>query len=136
MDHFAVVHAISSRGISIQLGTRTWHVTLADLKKHWQKRLHLIWMKPPGSKSYLKPGDTGQTVEWLAKQMDHFEGTMIPPRHFSSLDPVLIERLKDFQQRHGLPVDGTAGTMTLNRIQQLIHPNTPRLQSIDILEEN
>ena len=136
MDHFAVVHAISSRGISIRLGTRTWHVTLADLKKHWQKRLHLIWMKPPGSKSYLKPGDTGQTVEWLAKQMDHFEGTMIPPRHFNSLDPVLIERLKDFQQRHGLPVDGTAGTMTLNRIQQLIHPNTPRLQPIDRLEDN
>jgi len=136
MDHFAVVHAISSRGISIQLGNQTWHVTLADLKNHWQKRLHLIWMKPPGSKSYLKPGDTGQTVEWLAKQMDHFEGTMIPPRHFSSLDPILIERLKDFQQRHGLPIDGTAGTMTLNRIQQLIHPNTPRLQSIDKLEDH
>jgi len=136
MEHFAVVHAISSRGISIQLGSRQWHVTLAALKKHWQKRLHLIWMKPPGSKSYLKPGDTGQTVEWLAKQMDHFGGTMIPPRHFSSLDPVLVERLKDFQQRHGLPIDGTAGTMTLNRIQQLIHPNTPRLQSIDRLEDN
>jgi len=136
IEHFAVVHAISSRGISIQLGSRQWYITLAALKKHWQKRLQLIWIKPPGAKSYLKPGDTGQTVEWLAKQMDYFGGTMIPPRRFSSLDPILVERIKDFQQRHGLPIDGTAGTMTLNRIQQLIHPNTPRLQSIDILEDN
>jgi murein L,D-transpeptidase YcbB/YkuD len=54
------------------------------------------------------------------------------PAASDSLDPVLIEGVKQFQRRHGLAPDGKLGTATL---KQLLIPLTERIAQIELTME-
>ncbi len=123
----AVIHSIANDHAIIQLGTQQWVIKLVALKKQWQNKITLIWNKPPGYSEKLQQGDRGLTVEWLAKQLDQIQGTMIPPRPFHSMDAIMVERLKDFQKSEHINPDGIAGILTLMRINERIGLNTPKL---------
>ncbi len=127
-SHYGVIRFISHGHAVIQLGQQQWRVTLSELKQYMQDQIFIIWNKPPGYQSDIQLGDSGKAVEWLARQLDHIQGTMIPPRHFHSLDEILMERLKDFQKSEGIPPDGIAGTMTITRINERIGLDIPRLK--------
>lgn len=125
--HFAVIRSINSDHATIQLDTQQWEISLTELAQRWQNQITLIWIKPPGFKKDLQQNDRGETVEWLAKQLDSIQGSMIPPRRFQTMNTLLVERLKDFQKSQGLPADGIAGPQTLIRINERIGLDAPRL---------
>ena len=125
--HFAVIRSIKDDHAVIQLDNQQWRTSLRELKQRWQNQITLIWIKPPGFKKDLQQNDSGKTVEWLARQLDSIQGSMIPPRHFQTMNTLLVERLKDFQKSQGLPADGIAGPQTLIRINERIGLDTPQL---------
>ena len=125
--HFAVIRSINDDHAVIQLDKQQWSISLSDLKQRWQNQITLIWIKPPGYEKDLKQNDRGKTVEWLARQLDSIQGSMIPPRHFQTMNTLLVERLKDFQKSQGLPADGIAGPQTLIRINEHIGLDAPKL---------
>jgi len=127
VEHFAVIRSIDGKRAVIQLFQQQWEVDLTELVQRWGDSMMLIWVKPPGYVNDLQQGDSGESVEWLAKQLDRIQGQMIPPRVFHTMDALLVERLKDFQRSQGLPADGVAGPLTLMRINELIGIETPRL---------
>ncbi|MDQ7000399.1 MAG: peptidoglycan-binding protein, partial [Mariprofundus sp.] len=90
----------------------------------------LIWIKPPGYKKDLQKGDSGKAVEWLARQLDHIQGSMIPPGQSHTMDAILEDRLKSFQKSEDIPADGIAGVLTLMRINERIGLDSPRLQTV------
>jgi len=127
--HYAVIRSASDDRAIIQLDKQQWSIRLSELKQRWQDSMTLIWMKPPGYKKALQIGDSGEAVEWLARQLDRIQGSMIPSGQSHTMDAILEDRLKYFQKSEGIPPDGIAGVLTLMRINDRIGLNSPRLQS-------
>ena len=127
-QRYGVIRSVSHGYATIQLGRKKWSVTLSELKHRMQGPITLIWSRPPGFQKDLQLGDHGQAVAWLTTQLDHLQGTMIPPGKPDILDDLQVARLKDFQTSQGLPADGIAGARTLMRINELIGLTIPRLQ--------
>jgi len=125
--HYAVIRFISHGHAIIMLGKHQWRIQLTELKQHWQDHLTVIWLKPPGYQNDIQQGDSGKAIEWLARQLDRIQGTMIPPRQAHNMDEVLVARLKDFQQSEHMTADGIAGILTLMRINERIGLDIPLL---------
>ncbi|MDQ6969161.1 MAG: AAA family ATPase [Mariprofundus sp.] len=125
--HFAVIRSVQERRVIIQLGEQQWNITLTELEQYWQGQLTLLWAKPEAYHGDVQQGDGGALIPWLADQMDSLQGKMIPPQIFTTMNAVLVERLKDFQISEGLPADGIVGLLTLMRINERIHQSTPLL---------
>jgi len=128
-SRYGVIRSISGGHAVIQLGVQQWHIKLSELKQRMQGQISVIWFKPPGYQKDLQQGDSGKTVEWLVRQLDRIQGTMIPAREFHYMDAVLTERLKDFQKSEHMTADGIAGILTLMRINEHIGLEIPLLLS-------
>ncbi len=126
-DHYAVIRSIERDQLVIQLDQQYWNISFGELEQHWKGQFTLLWVKPPGYTTRIQPGDSGPIVQWLAQQMDHLQGEMIPTQAFKSMNAMLSERLKSFQQSEGLPSDGIVGPLTLIRINERIDQRIPRL---------
>jgi len=126
-DHYAVIRSIEGDQLVIQLDQQYWDISFSELEQHWKGKFTLLWVKPPGYTTRIQQGDSGPIVQWLAQQMDHLQGEMIPKQAFKTMNRMLAERLKSFQQSEGLPSDGIVGPLTLIRINERIDQSIPRL---------
>ncbi|RLL50553.1 AAA family ATPase [Mariprofundus sp. EBB-1] len=126
-DHYAVIRSIEGDQLVIQLDQQYWDISFSELEQHWQGQFTLFWLKPPGYTKDIQQGDSGPMVQWLAQQMDNIQGEMIPKQTFKTMNAMLAERLKNFQQSEGLPSDGIVGPLTLMRINERIDQSMPRL---------
>ncbi len=126
-DHYAVIRSIDGDQVVVQLDQQHWDMPISELEQHWKGRFTLLWVKPPGYREGIPQGDSGSIVQWLAMQMDALQGEMIPKQEFKTMNAMLIERLKSFQQSEGLPADGIVGPLTLIRINERIDQSLPRL---------
>ncbi|MDQ6992076.1 MAG: AAA family ATPase [Mariprofundus sp.] len=124
-NHFAVIRLMDGENITLQLNKEQWTIKRHELLQHWHGDITLFWNHPPGYQKSLHPGDSGLTVQWLSKQLDQIQGTIIPPRQRWIMDEVMVERLKTFQRAQEIYPDGIAGPMTLMRIQQLTGATSP-----------
>jgi murein L,D-transpeptidase YcbB/YkuD len=64
----------------------------------------------------IKPGDTSARVPAVAARL-LAEGDLTAPVAGSSYTPALVEAMKIFQQRHGVPDDGVIGADTQDELQ-------------------
>ena len=126
---FAVIRALNEESALMQIDQQQWQISRADLEARWLDDSTILWRAPPGYADSLRPGDNGETVDWLAKQLDRIQGQMIPPHTSTTMDALMVERLKQLQEREGLHPDGTAGVQTLIRINDRIALPGPRLNS-------
>jgi len=127
-DHYAVIRSIEGDRLVIQLDQQYWDISFSELEQRWQGQFTLLWLKPPGYTKGIQQGDAGPMVQWLAQQMDNIQGEMIPKQTFKTMNTMLAERLKNFQQSEGLPSDGIVGPLTLIRINERIDQSMPRLR--------
>ncbi|MDQ6997572.1 MAG: AAA family ATPase [Mariprofundus sp.] len=127
-DHYAVIRSIEGDRLVIQLDQQYWDISFSELEQHWKGELTLLWLQPPGYTKDIQQGDAGPIVQWLAQQMDNIQGEMIPKQTFKTMNTMLAERLKNFQQSEGLPSDGIVGPLTLIRINERIDQSMPRLR--------
>lgn len=125
--HFAVVKKIDRQLSKIVSGQQTWQIETEVLRQKWSDDFTILWQAPPGYLDSIRPGDSGDVIQWLATQLDAIQGQMIPPRSFTHMDELLVERVRDFQLAEGLKPDGTAGAETLIRINDRIQMSGPRL---------
>lgn len=106
-------------------------VSSATLGKWWLGEYLAFWEPPPQVDSTLSIGSEGPGVAWLRERLDHELGsednqaaTLEPQRY----DAALAERVRRFQARERLRVDGIAGEQTLARLVALDRPaGAPRL---------
>ncbi|HEX7046248.1 MAG TPA: AAA family ATPase [Gammaproteobacteria bacterium] len=102
---FATVHA----------GPASRQVGAIELTTLWPGEYLALWQPPQGVDGPLGPGSQGPAVAWLRAQLAPGADTANPEIY----DSALAERVREFQAREGLRVDGIAGERTLLRLRNL-----------------
>ena len=82
------------------------------LDLHWTGRATVLWQMPPGYEAPLAPGDRGEAVAWLRRQLEALDGEASASDDPARFDPELARRLRAFQTARGLEPDGVAGPLT------------------------
>jgi len=109
-------------------GDRQYELALSAIASRWFGEYFLLWQKPPIQRDFLKPGDRGDSVDWLAKtlqELGHYDVTGREVR----LEGALLGAFKHFQFSSGLTPDGVLGPMTLIHLNTARDLDGPRLSS-------
>lgn len=112
----AVLFSLNGEQASLSINGEMLELSLDELSLRWFGEYTLLWKEPAGYTGPLRPGVATPAVGWLAEQLDKVQGTMVPAREFTHVNPILIERVRQYQQNAGLKADGTAGPQTLLRL--------------------
>jgi len=126
-DYYAVLRGLDGESSTLSLGEQSWEVSAEALKARWYADFTILWRAPPMFDEAIRLGDRGEEVRWLGHMLDQIQGEMIPAQNFSSMNEIMVERLKDFQRQAGLTSDGVAGPQTLIRINDAVDIQRPRL---------
>ena len=127
-----LLHEVLGSRAGIELDGRRLEVSIDELKQHWFGEYRLLWKTPPSGTASLRPGDRGDDVRWLRKQLHSATGlTAIAPDP-TYFDAGLKELVQTFQRSQELDADGVAGARTLINLNNLDRqPSVPRLGSSD-----
>ncbi|MDO3384115.1 ExeA family protein [Gilvimarinus algae] len=94
-------------------------VPLKELGPQWTGRVVYAWHRPPGYFGPIGEGDRGPAVNWLASQFVTIDGQNSPLTD-DRYNRALAERVKIFQRRAGLEVDGILGQKTILRLNEML----------------
>ena len=130
--HEAALLAISGDSVELAFGATSETHSLNEVAELWFGQYMLVWRPPNGSPASIRPGSRGPAVAWLRRSLDKVDGAA--PRDDTTdgdfFDAALEARVRDFQRRNRLQVDGLAGEQTqiiLNSM--LVGDAAPRLVS-------
>lgn len=97
-----------------------------------QTRALIAWQPPTGYRRGVKPGQSGAVVGWVRQQLGmewHGGWTVIGPQGATNArpdenlyDPLLANRVMQFQVQHGLDADQILGPQTLIFLQRYPEP--------------
>lgn len=107
-------------------GAEQHDMALAVLTSRWFGEYLLLWKRPPFHQKYLKPGQSGDSVIWLAEALQDIGLYEVTGREVK-LDGVLLSALKKFQLNNNLIPDGVLGAMTLVHLNSSRNLSGPRL---------
>ncbi len=105
---------------------KQYELALSTIASHWFGEYLMLWQRPPIRRELLKPGQMGDSVEWLAgtlQKLQLYEATGQEVR----LDGSLLGAFKRFQFSNGLMPDGVLGPMTLIHLNTACDLTGPRL---------
>lgn len=115
---YAALSALHGQTATFVVGTETRTVGIKEVEQKWLGDYTLLWRTPPDFRSPLRPGQRGNMVAWLNKQLALLQGKNDQPRKNLLYEGELIAQLKKFQLSEGLVPDGIVGPQTI------IHLNT------------
>jgi general secretion pathway protein A len=120
--------AEGEEAVTLTVDGEEFRAPLRDLERHWFGEFTVIWRKPPFD-NVLRPGDRGPEVDWLALRLAAALGGPEPARGLA-LEGKLLQRLKTFQEAHGLEPDGCVGPNTLIHLDSVLGGGSPRLTAL------
>lgn len=89
----------------------------------------LLWRPPPGFEGLLVEGWRGETVVWLRAELRKILGDNANVGEGDVFDAAMTQAVREFQERHGLQVDGLVGIETLIKINSAsLGDEVPRLE--------
>jgi general secretion pathway protein A len=109
------------------VGTEMRTVDIKEVEKKWLGDYTLFWRTPPDFRSPLRPGQKGNMVLWLNKQLALLQGKTDQPRKNLLYEGDLVAQLKKFQLSEGLVPDGIVGPQTIIRLNTLTTSGEPLL---------
>ena len=121
-----VMAALGSDRALFIAGEERHELALAALASRWFGEYFLLWQRPPLQQEFLRPGETGASVKWLAQALQGlglYEATGRERR----LEGSLLGAFKHFQFRNGLTPDGILGPLSLIHLNTAGNQNGPRL---------
>lgn len=130
-ERYAVLTATTPTTASLELQNSVFAIAPSELTPYWRGEYLLLWRKPPIGVSSIAPGAHGVAVTWLIRALDRIEGTTSEEGDLINYDDALSARVKAFQKRRGLIVDGVVGERTLIHIAGASSdPSGPRLSTL------
>lgn len=105
---------------------KEYELPLALVTPRWFGDYLLLWQRPPLKRTILKPGETGDSVKWLAKTLQEL-GLYVATGHESRMEGSLLGAFKRFQLSNGLTPDGVLGPMSLIHLGTALNQPGPRL---------
>ncbi len=110
------------------VGNAQHEMALAAITSRWFGEYFLLWQRPPLQRQFLKPGDSGDSVDWLAENLEGL-GLYQETGQEVRLEGSLLGAFKHFQFSNGLTPDGVLGPMTLIHLNTARNLSGPRLFS-------
>ncbi|HET8870538.1 MAG TPA: AAA family ATPase [Aquabacterium sp.] len=124
---FGLLTGINEQTATIQLGDRSYTLTIAELSRLWRGDFGTLWRAPDHYRGKLTEGQTGPLVEWLSAQLAVVQHDP-PPTGKQKLDSALKARVHAFQLAQGLPPDGSPGPTTFMQLNRALGVDEPQLQ--------
>ncbi|MDQ2075181.1 ExeA family protein [Marinimicrobium sp. ABcell2] len=96
----------------------------SELATLWTGDVQYLWYRPPGYGQSIAPGQSGDSVRWLAEQFAQLDNQSEPLTR-STYNARLKQRVEIFQRQQRLDDDGIVGAMTLQRLNQALGLEKP-----------
>ena len=122
--------SLGSAGAGLQNDDRVQVVSLVALGRRMPGRFLTLWRAPPDFRAYLKPGDRGPDVDWVAARLA-VVNSYAQPEADRPYDGALAKEVRAFQNAQGLAADGVVGPktyMALNRAAGVPEPQLAEAQ--------
>ena len=103
-----------------------YELALTAITSRWFGEYLLLWQRPPIHSDFLKPGQSGDSVYWLAETLQEL-GLYQVTGHELRLEGSLLGAFKSFQFSNGLTPDGVLGPLTLIHLNTALNLDGPRL---------
>jgi general secretion pathway protein A len=128
VQHQLLLLGISGGKLLIDDGDEEGWVQQSEISQLWKGGYVLFWR--PATATIVGPGSSGEAVTWLRERLSMADRKPLPTiiglDHF---DGELKQRLQGFQGKHGLEVDGLAGSHTMIFLNNLQLPvGTPTIR--------
>ncbi len=123
--HVVMAGLGSDRALFIA-GDQQHELALTSIASRWFGEYLLLWQRPPLQQEFLRPGEAGESVKWLARTLQElglYEATGREKR----LEGSLLGAFKHFQFSNGLTPDGILGPMSLIHLNTAGNQTGPRL---------
>ena len=129
-SHRIVLKAVKGGKAQVIYGGSTHLVDAEELRAVWAKKFTVVWRPPSVGLGAIQKGMIGPSVRWLREQLDQMDGQAEKTAQPAVFDDALEKRVRDFQRRNYLTVDGVVGENTLVRIvSELPNRAGPRLRA-------
>lgn len=127
-ERYAVLVGSAPTSATFELQNEMYSIAPSELEPFWHGEYLLLWRKPAIGASFIAPGAQGLAVSWLIHALDRIEGKTSDEVDPAIYDDALSARVRAFQKRRGLVVDGIVGERTLIHIAGAAsNPPSPRL---------
>jgi general secretion pathway protein A len=111
---------LTSQGKTAQIG-------IAELTRYWYGENLVLW-KPIFADSPLVPGSRSESVLWLRDSIQQVFGLTLASADPLHYDDALVEKVREFQRREQLKIDGIVGVETQISLQAALGaPDVPLL---------
>ncbi|MEW6585205.1 MAG: AAA family ATPase [Nitrospirota bacterium] len=124
---YAALVGLQDRTAAFSVGSKTMIVDLAAVKKQWLGEYALLWRPPGNYEGSIRPGDKGEQVVWLNRQLSSLTGSTAREQQKDEYTDSLVKEVKKFQIANGLMPDGIVGPQTIIRINNAVGSDEPRL---------
>ncbi|MEW6290583.1 MAG: AAA family ATPase [Thermodesulfobacteriota bacterium] len=124
---YATIISFDGQSVELAFGTEHKRVSIEDFKAHWNGEYSLLWEKPEGYVTAIKPENHAAEVEWLDKKLALIQKRPVSARKPVLYDDVLISQVKQFQFERNLVPDGIVGPLTIIHLDAAGDSKAPRL---------
>ena len=125
IDIFVVVYTLNDNELQLLINNQLITVTVDWFIHYWDGEATILWQAPFKLQENLKFGQKNEHVAWLAKSLSKAsEKAQVQSPYFNLS---LLTKVRDFQRKAGVEVDGVVGKQTLMMLAPLINKNSPRL---------
>jgi general secretion pathway protein A len=124
---FVLVTQLDYEGATLTSQGKTAHIGIAELTRYWYGENLVLW-KPIFADSPLIPGSRSESVLWLRDSIQQVFGLTLASTDPLHYDDALVEKVREFQRREQLKVDGIVGVETQISLQAALGaPDVPLL---------
>ncbi|MGA8261081.1 MAG: AAA family ATPase [Arenicellales bacterium] len=103
--------------------------TRAQVDPYWHGRYVLLWRAPPHGARNIAENSDGVDVLWLRQTLARLPDVQIGEVDNARFDSSLKRKVMAFQESNNLRVDGVAGLHTIIRLNGIVDPSVPKLES-------
>lgn len=128
ISFYATVLAIREQEILLQLNEQQIWVSYHWFETHFSGMFELLWQDVEMPFNEINHSSAIEDIQWLENSLAKIAGQSA--RALNHFDAILTERLRQFQQQHGLWVDGIARKETLQRLALYLSDAGPRLSNL------
>lgn len=126
-SRFVVVTQLDYDGATLTSQGKTAYIDIGGLTRYWYGENLVLW-KPIFADGPLAPGTRSESVLWLRDSIQRVFGLTLASTDPLHYDDALVEKVREFQRREQLKIDGIVGVETQISLQAVLGaPDVPLL---------
>jgi general secretion pathway protein A len=118
-SRYVVVTQLDYEGATLSSEGKTADIAITELTRYWYGENLVLW-KPIFAGSPLLPGARSESVLWLRDSIQRVFGLALASADPLHYDDALVEKVREFQRREQLKIDGIVGVETQISLQAVL----------------